>query len=82
MSESIIKGTKTGETFNSPIGRIKYDAAIQWETGGPMMHQYTPVDGAYRGATFTIEGPRKPAKFEKAIKNIVDLAKKHGGYNK
>ena len=82
LSKSTIKGTKTGETFDSPIGRIKYDAASQWETGGPTMHQYTPVDGAYKGATFTIKGPREPAKFEKAIKNMVDLAKKHGGYNK
>ena len=82
LSENTIKGTKTGEAFDSPIGRIKYDAASQWETGGPTMHQYTPVDGAYKGATFTIKGPREPAKFEKAIKNMVDLAKKHGGYNK
>jgi len=82
FSKDIIKGTKTGEIFDSPIGPIKYDAAIQWETGGPMMHQYTPTEGAYKGATFTIGGPREPAKFEKAAQNIIDLAKKHGGYNK
>ena len=79
LSESTIKGTKVGETFDSPIGSIKYDKSFQFEEGGPTWYQYTVQEGAHKGATFSTKS-QKPTDFEKPLQNIIDLAEKYGKY--
>lgn len=64
---------KAGEIFETPVGKVKYDASQSWEEGGKVYHQYTIQEGPAKGATFTSTSKSSAEVFKLAENKVAEF---------